>query len=252
MSELPTDETGAPQRTRLVVAALAALAIAAVVVLIAAAHVAPVGHRHVATGGTFNTGPTALPSIPPQHDQSSAQQNNRKPSVVPFAVVFVIGGLAAILAAIMIIVFLLQTTLRRRALPKLRLGSGDMADPDPVIALHVGSALDRALSELGAGGPVDDAIIRCWVQLEDAAGEAGLPRIASDTPEEAVGRMLAAGGVRADPLRALAALYREARFSRHPMTAADAEAAREALTGILDDLRTRDLEPADGTSNAAQ
>ena len=49
--------------------------------------------------------------------------------------------------------------------------------------------------------------------------------------------MLGAGGVRAEPLRRLADLYREARFSRHRMTEADADAAREALTGILDDLR---------------
>ena len=59
----------------------------------------------------------------------------------------------------------------------------------------------------------------------------------ADTPEEAVGRMLGAGGVRAEPLRRLADLYREARFSRHRMTETDVDAARAALTGILDDLR---------------
>jgi hypothetical protein len=252
MTELPTEEAGVPQRTRLVVGALAALAIAAVVVLIAAAHVTPVGQGQVATGGTSQTGRNRLPTLAPQPSPSQTQQNNRKPNVAPFVVVFLIGGLAAVLAGIMIIMYLLQTALRRRALPRLRLKSGDFAEPGPTIALRVGSALDRALSELGAGGPVDDAIIRCWVQLEDAASQAGLPRIASDTPEEAVGRMLALGGVRADPLRALADLYREARFSRHPMTAADAEAARAALTSIVDDLRTSDLEPADGASRAAQ
>ena len=55
------------------------------------------------------------------------------------------------------------------------------------------------------------------MNLERDAGEAGLPRAAAETSAEYVERVVAASSVDPAPIRELAALYREARFSRHEL-----------------------------------
>jgi hypothetical protein len=68
-----------------------------------------------------------------------------------------------------------------------------------------------------AGGTPRNAIVACWMQLERDAAEAGLPRAAAETSAEYVERVVAASSVDPAPIRELAALYREARFSRHEL-----------------------------------
>jgi hypothetical protein len=68
-----------------------------------------------------------------------------------------------------------------------------------------------------AGGSPRNAIVACWMQLERGAAEAGLPRAAAETSAEYVERVVAASSVDPAPIRELAALYREARFSRHEL-----------------------------------
>jgi hypothetical protein len=77
-----------------------------------------------------------------------------------------------------------------------------------------------------AGGNPRNAIVACWMQLERDAAAAGLPRAAAETSAEYVERVVAASSVDPAPIRELAALYREARFSHHE---------------LLDDHRTRAL-----------
>jgi hypothetical protein len=224
-------------RPQLVVAALFALAVAAVAILIAAAHVQPVGHGSPAGHGNgAGGGPTFVVTQPPQPSASPADPRHAQAN--PLLAVVLVAGLLAVLAGILIVIWAVISTLRHRRLSvNLRARRPAPVEPAPHAVVDLDGAVDRALGELGAGGPVDDAIIRCWLQLAAAADAAGVRSDVSDTPEEAVGRMLAAGGVPAEPLRRLADLYREARFSRHRMTEADVVAARAALTSIVDDLR---------------
>ena len=224
-------------RPKLVVAALFALAVAAVAILIAAAHVQPTGHtRPPAPGAGARAIPTYVLTEPVQPSASPTDRRNLQAN--PILAIVLAAGLLAVAAGILIILWALVSTVRRRRL-SLILPARPPASAEPAggSVVDLDHAVDRALDELAAGGPVDSAIIRCWLQLEAAADAAGVGRQASDTPEEAVGRLLGAGGVRAEPLRRLADLYREARFSRHRMTEADATAAHNALTDILDDLR---------------
>jgi hypothetical protein len=65
---------------------------------------------------------------------------------------------------------------------------------------------------------------------------AGVEPRQSDTPDEFVRRVLESAQVRPAPLRELAELYREARFSAHPMTETDRAAARTALRAVGADL----------------
>lgn len=110
------------------------------------------------------------------------------------------------------------------------------------LAARIGTAVHEGLEDL-AQGPVADAIIACWLRLEDAAASAGIALRRSDTPAETIVRVLEVGSgrrVRPEPAQALAQLYREARFSRHVMGEPARAAARAALEDIRADLARRD------------
>ena len=77
--------------------------------------------------------------------------------------------------------------------------------------------VDSARAALSGGTP-RNAIVACWMQLERDAAAAGLPRAAAETSAEYVERVVAASSVDPAPIRELAALYREARFSRHELS----------------------------------
>ncbi|MFR9776271.1 DUF4129 domain-containing protein [Micromonospora sp. MS34] len=111
-------------------------------------------------------------------------------------------------------------------------------------AREVVAVLDAGLVEL------DDrdtdprtAVIACWVRLEEAAEEAGVPRLAGDTPTDLVGRLLRgdpAAGVpaiaSADVLDGFAHVYREARYATHTVDGRMRDQARAALRRLRGEL----------------
>lgn len=82
-----------------------------------------------------------------------------------------------------------------------------------------------------------NAVVACWVALEEAAAGSGLPRDPAETSLEFTSRVLARWQVRPSPLSELAGLYREARFSRHPVTEEQRERALATLALIHEDLQ---------------
>ncbi len=84
--------------------------------------------------------------------------------------------------------------------------------PERELAVDVDAAR-RAL----AGGSPRNAIVACWMQLECDAAAAGLSRDAAETSAEYVERVVTASSIDPAPIRELAALYREARFSDHEL-----------------------------------
>ena len=66
-------------------------------------------------------------------------------------------------------------------------------------------------------GSPRNAIVECWLRLEGVVAEAGLPRDPADTSTEFTARVLASYAVDQRVILQLSALYREARFSTHPM-----------------------------------
>ena len=89
---------------------------------------------------------------------------------------------------------------------------------------------------LGVGSP-KNAIVACWMQLERGVAASGLERLSAETSLEYVARVVAASSVRPEPIRELADLYREARFSRHDMSDADRERARALLSDVVAAVR---------------
>ena len=104
--------------------------------------------------------------------------------------------------------------------------------PEPALE----DALVGELVALGEGSP-RNAVVAAWVRLEEIATARGLSRAPSDSPAEFVARALAAYPLDTTALQRLAELYREARFSEHPLTEshrAEARACLERLvTGVL-------------------
>jgi hypothetical protein len=89
------------------------------------------------------------------------------------------------------------------------------------------------------------AVIACWVRLEEAAEEAGVPRLAGDTPTDLVSRLLRGdptAGVpaiaSADVLDGFAHVYREARYATHTVDERMRDQARAALRRLRGELTT--------------
>ncbi len=86
-----------------------------------------------------------------------------------------------------------------------------------------------ALLEGLADGEPRNAIVRCWLRLEEMFGRSGLPRRSHETSTEYVVRVLHSLDLDPRAVGALASLYREARFSEHDLGEESREAATEAL-----------------------
>jgi hypothetical protein len=98
------------------------------------------------------------------------------------------------------------------------------------------STVERALAGLRRGDS-EQAIIACWLRLQDIVASAGYPPAASQTSSELVERWQQVLPVSRSALGELAELYREARFSSHRMSAEAVQRARAALGRLRDDLR---------------
>ena len=152
-------------------------------------------------------------------------------------------GLFAVLVQVLIVVIVLGVLLLfvlalrdllRRVTPRIA-GEGEAAFDTPEVPQAVLEGADHGLEAL-EHGPPRNAIVAAWVALEGAAGAAGLPRHPAETSTEYVVRVLRVWDVDPRSLAGLAALYREARFSTHPLTEDHRRQAISALATIRSDL----------------
>ena len=110
---------------------------------------------------------------------------------------------------------------------------GDAPDLDlEALALAVSGDASQRLDALSAGTPAE-GIIAAWTHLEATLHEAGLPLPPSRTSTEVSIDVLRRFSVDEATLGTLADLYREARWSRHPLTEDDRRRAAAAY-GALD------------------
>lgn len=109
--------------------------------------------------------------------------------------------------------------------------------PDDVVVPEVLLRGAREGEELLAVGTPANAVIAAWVALESAARSVGVREDTTRTSQELVTAMLRSYSVDRAPLDALSALYREARFSSHPVGEDMRTRARELLQQVQADLR---------------
>lgn len=117
---------------------------------------------------------------------------------------------------------------------------GAPVDPLDVTPVRLRPMLEHALR---AEVPPRNAIVACWLQLEEDVAASGLARETWETSVEYSTRVVAAGSVDRGPIEALAALYREARFSEHLMGEEHRRAAADALGRVRASLEPAAVAP---------
>lgn len=127
---------------------------------------------------------------------------------------------------------LVQALLRRR--PRLVEPDDHPFTVPPVPEDLIRSAPART-ALLQTGDP-RNAIVAAWLDLETAAASSGLPRDPSETSSEYTSRVIGVWRVDPDRLADLAQLYREARFSLHPLGETERRRALADLQVLHDDL----------------
>ena len=109
--------------------------------------------------------------------------------------------------------------------------------PDRRLADALREDADAQVRAVDQGTP-RNAIVACWLRLQEVAAEAGVPPRPAETSAEFVVRALHTLDLDPRAIGSLAALYREARFSEHELGEAARDDARSALQRLRDDLRS--------------
>ncbi|CAN5760656.1 hypothetical protein BH20ACT4_BH20ACT4_14750 [soil metagenome] len=190
------------------------------------------------TGGVRNrprTGPVSTvpeEGLPPELEESAQGPGDGSffELIVRLTlVVAILLGAAIVLKTILRVLRELQFNRRARR-PEVR---WDLAEPTG--HEEFAEVVDDGLRALETG-PVADAIIACWIKLEEAAAAAGVARDPSETATELTARVLHHHDVSFDAIDTLLGLYREARFSEHGMGGGARAVAQTALARVRADL----------------
>lgn len=146
--------------------------------------------------------------------------------------------LTALLAVAVWLVITIAMSLIRRWRERSRVHhQGELPEVDDAVLDAVSQATGRQQQQLHEGTP-SNAVVACWVDLEQAVREVGVERRPSETSAELTIRVLDALDVDRRALRTLGSLYREARFSAHPLTEEDRRSAIDALNALHRSLPT--------------
>jgi hypothetical protein len=202
------------------------------VVLLSAAAAGPVEFWHAPPPG--ESGPSAPQVTAPPADVGAAPPKSIHIDLdnAVLEVIATIVGVVIVASIAYAVIGLLLGWLRVR-------GRGDgesepapgvvdaLPDVLPPLALDV----DAQLAALAHGTP-RNAIVACWLRLEDDVAAVGLPRRASETSAEFTARVLGWYALDPAPIDELARLYREARFSSHELGQHERDRALVALRRV--------------------
>ncbi|NUP54160.1 MAG: DUF4129 domain-containing protein [Catenulispora sp.] len=147
-----------------------------------------------------------------------------------------------VVAAIVLIILGVYRMLSGRRIGRLAvpvLAFDELADAD---LEQLAEAVAAGSEALAYEGDAREAVIACYAAMEDALSADGNGRHETDTPEDFLQRVTGAQLIPAEPARRLTELFREARFSRHPIEEDKREQARNALAAISEHLRARAAE----------
>lgn len=225
---------GVDSRTR----AAAGVLVLVLAALVAAAYDGTAWSGHRPLSSSTSTG--EQPGQPEQPDGTTigtpSPPGQHQPWTLPTWIRTAVAGAVAVVAGALLLTILFSlrfVILRRRLKGDAPLRGDAVAPPsvELVDSADVEAAIAQTLAGLDEGSP-RNAVVACWVRLEELAAARGLERRPADTPAEFVSRAL--GTYRLDPaaLQRLAELYREARFSRHTI----GEQHRDEARGCLERL----------------
>jgi hypothetical protein len=138
------------------------------------------------------------------------------------------------------------TVIQARDLARRRTRFGGEREAAEFATLAEPARLAAAITEDAAeqdhllrDGEPRNAIVATWLRFEVQGASAGVPRRAWETSSEYAIRILDVVAADAGAVNRLAGIYREARFSAHPITEDHRAAAIEALAAIRRSLGAR-------------
>ncbi|MDH6142991.1 HAMP domain-containing protein [Kitasatospora sp. GP30] len=222
-----------PRAERLTRTAAWLLPTAAVVLPVTALAIVNAHHRPPPTP-PVRLPQTKLPPVPAQGGADHTAIGNA------IAIVF---ALLILVLAVLLGRLLLNALRKRRRVPRRTRVPGLVPsralDEQEQLAAAVGSGRQALL-----GTDARAAVIACYAAMEDSLAASGVARRIADSPSELLARAVALGTVPTGAGTALTALFREARYSRHPMGVPELDRARAALDTIARHLG----QPAEGVS----
>ncbi|WP_405594438.1 DUF4129 domain-containing protein [Streptomyces sp. NBC_01092] len=179
--------------------------------------------------------PSSQPSVP--NKETSGGSSGHEWALPPY---LLLGLLAAVV--VVIIAVAVVPRLRRHGLrvPPHLDPAGAPAETEDEDAHLLLSAVHSGRRALVDAGDARAAVIACYAAMEDALAASGVQRRASDSPADLLTRAVDAGLAPTAAAPRLTALFREARYSSHPMDATHREAAAEALETIASLLQDRE------------
>jgi hypothetical protein len=148
--------------------------------------------------------------------------------------------LGAVVALMAFAVVALVRVLRRRITSQAERESPaftTLGEPARLAAAIVDDVVEQ--DRLLLDGEPRNAIVATWLRFEVQGAGAGVPRRAWETSSEYAIRILDVVAADEGAVNRLAGLYREARFSAHPITEEHRAAAVDALAGIRRSLGAR-------------
>lgn len=184
----------------------------------------------------FPDGSNILPSFepPPGAPEPAERQTAAESDFSSLPVLLVLVALAT--AAYLLIRYLLSLRRQERARNDRSAYSRNESDHPDVVRENLVRRLRSAAAELDAPADSADAILKCWLELEDATRSAGVPRLSHQTTSEYTTEVLATFDALSADVSFLQTLYQRVRFGAHggPVAVSDSEVtrAREALEGI--------------------
>jgi hypothetical protein len=112
--------------------------------------------------------------------------------------------------------------------------------------------VDSGRRALRDGADARAAVIACYAAMEQSLAASGIARRASDSPQDLLERAATGGRLTGPSAAALTALFREARYSTHPMDDSHRDRAADALAEIAAQLAPQASETATGPTEAAR
>lgn len=184
-----------------------------------------------------------LPHTPPPVPTHPLGKPGHAPRItLPHILVLI--GIAALVIALLVAGYLLWQQLRRAP---VRPDAGPYRPADEDV---LADAVDSGRRALLHGTDARAAVIACYAAMETSLAHSGIARRASDSPQDLLVRAAGHGLLSGPHASDLTALFREARYSTHPMDHTHRERAAFALDAIAAQLAERaEAEPAaaDGT-----
>ena len=135
------------------------------------------------------------------------------------------------LLAVAIVMWAVAYRARRRSMPDL---------PESVIPA-LSALLDETLDDLRAETDPRRAVIAAYARMEQALAAYGLPRTASEAPDEYLQRIFADLEVSRRAVSRLTALFAWAKFSGHDVAPKMKDDAIEALEAVRNELRAAEI-----------